>query len=54
MPLTECWISNLMKVFWKLNAKQKASILEGKAGQKAGKILSEKKANKQIQEWLTK
>lgn len=39
---------------FKLNAKQKASILEGKAAYKAGKVLSEKEANKQIQEWLTK
>jgi hypothetical protein len=37
-----------------LPAKQKASILEGKEQYKSGKVLSEKAANKQIQEWLTK
>ena len=44
----------LDKGIFKLNAKQKARILEGKAEYKAGKVLSEKEANKQIHEWLTK
>jgi predicted transcriptional regulator len=42
------------KGIFKLNAKQKARILVGKAEYRAGKVLSEKEANKQIQEWLTK
>ena len=42
------------KGIFKLNSKQKARILEGKEEYKAGKVLSEKVANKQIQEWLTK
>ena len=39
---------------FKLNSKQKARILEGREEYKAGKVLIEKKANKQIQEWLSK
>jgi predicted transcriptional regulator len=42
------------KGIFKLNSKQKARLLEGKEEYKAGKVLSEKEANKQIQEWLTK
>lgn len=38
------------KGIFKLNSKQKASILEGKKEYKTGKVLSEKDANKQIQE----
>ena len=37
-----------------LNSNQKARILEGKKEYKTGKILSEKEANNQIQEWLSK
>ena len=44
----------LDKGIFKLNSKQKARILEGKEGYKAGKVLSAKEANKQIQEMLTK
>ncbi len=44
----------LDKGIFKLNSKQKASILEGKDEYKTGKLLLEKEANKQIQEWLTK
>ena len=44
----------LEKGIFKLNSKQKTRILEGKEEYKAGKVLSEKEANKQIQEWLTK
>ena len=44
----------LDKGIFKLNAKQKARLLEGKEEYKAGKVLSEKEANKQIQEWFTK
>lgn len=44
----------LDKGIFKLNPKQKARILEGKVEHKAGKVLSEKEANKQIQEWFTK
>ncbi len=39
---------------FKLNSKQKARILEGREEYKAGKVLTEKEANKQIQEWLSK
>lgn len=42
------------KGIFKLNSKQKVRILEGKEEYKAGKVLSEKEANKQIQAWLTK
>ena len=42
------------KGVFKLNSKQRNRILEGKKEYKAGKVLSEKEANKQIQEWLTK
>jgi predicted transcriptional regulator len=44
----------LDKGIFTLNSKQKARILEGKEEYKAGKVLTEKEANKQIQEWLTK
>ena len=39
---------------FKLNSTQKARILEGREEYKAGKVLTEKEANKQIQEWLSK
>lgn len=39
---------------FKLSSKQKARIFEAKEEYKAGKVLSEDEANKQIQEWLTK
>ncbi|MBK7883052.1 MAG: hypothetical protein IPJ81_03995 [Chitinophagaceae bacterium] len=38
---------------FKLNPKQRARIFEAKEEYKAGKVLSENEANKQIQEWLT-
>ena len=44
----------LDKGIFNLNSKQKTRILEGKEEYKAGKVLTEKEANKQIQEWLTK
>ena len=44
----------LDKGIFNLNSKQKARILEGKEEYKAGKVLTEKEANKQIEEWLTK
>ena len=44
----------LDKGIFNLNSKQKARILEGKEEYKAGKVLTEKEANKQIQEWLIK
>lgn len=39
---------------FKLNSTQKARIPEGREEYKAGKVLTEKEANKQIQEWLSK
>ena len=39
---------------FKLTSKQHARILEAKEEYKAGKVLSENEANKQIKEWLTK
>ena len=42
------------KGVFKLTSKQKDRILEGKEEYKAGKVLTETQANKQIQEWLTK
>ena len=42
------------KGIFKLTTKQKERILEGQKEYKSGKVLSEKEANKQIQEWLTK
>ena len=42
------------KGIFKLTTKEKNRIFEGKSEYRAGKILSEKEANKQIQEWLTK
>ncbi len=42
------------KGIFKLTAKQKDRILEAQKEYKSGKVLSEKEANKQIQEWLTK
>ena len=42
------------KGIFKLTSKQKDRILEAQKEYKSGKILSEKEANKQIQEWLTK
>lgn len=44
----------LDKGIFKLTPKQKARILEGKAEYKSGKVLSEKEANKPIQQRLTK
>ena len=44
----------LDKGIFKLTTKQKDRILEGKSEYRSGKVLSEKEANKQIQEWLTK
>ena len=42
------------KGIFKLTSKQKDRILEAQKEYKSGKVLSEKEANKQIQEWLTK
>ena len=42
------------KGVFKLTSKQKDRILEAQKEYKSGKVLSEKEANKQIQEWLTK
>ena len=42
----------LEKGIFKLTSKQKARILEAKEEYKAGKVLSESEANKQIEEWL--
>ena len=44
----------LERGIFKLTSKQHDRILEAKEECKAGKVLSEKEANKQIQEWLTK
>ena len=44
----------LEKGIFKLTPKQRTRILEAKEEYKAGKVLSESEANKQIEEWLTK
>ena len=44
----------LEKGIFKLTSKQQSRIFEAKEEYKAGKVLSENEANKQIQEWLTK
>ena len=44
----------LEKGIFKLTRKQQSRILEAKEEYKAGKVLSENEANKQIQEWLIK
>jgi hypothetical protein len=44
----------LEKGIFKLTPKQRNRILEAKEEYKIGKVLSEKEANKEIQEWLIK
>jgi hypothetical protein len=44
----------LDKGIFKITSKQRNRILEAKEEYKSGKVLSEREANKKIQEWLTK